>query len=272
MKASDLIALLDEQDTRNKLWLFSTPMLRVLFPRESDNSLNASLRPTVGRAVQSLKGELRGRGLSVEPLLMQSNGGLAMASEIEREAASTVMSGPVGGVRVSLIEGQWVAFPTHEQLEAAVFDMVVAGRTVSTPDGEDVAIMMLEAEATTAAWHLIKDDGKTAPPEEIVAQGLEAATPFICKNPRPNGWEEAGRMFAAPRRAKVKNMVMFNYRRVPAIALAKQMIADNLTSMTEIAEAVPPHCAPLVRAIALRRAGDWWQLAGQVAQKPKNHC
>jgi polyribonucleotide nucleotidyltransferase len=51
----------------------------------------------------------------------------------------------------------------------------VAGRIA----GDDVAIMMVEAEATTAAWHLIKDDGKTAPTEEIVAQGLEAAKPFI---------------------------------------------------------------------------------------------
>ena len=38
----------------------------------------------------------------------------------------------------------WVGFPTHEQLETAVFDMVVAGRVV----GDDVAIMMVEAEAT----------------------------------------------------------------------------------------------------------------------------
>lgn len=68
------------------------------YRRSVTTALNASLRPTVGRAVQSLEGELRGRGLSVEPLLMQSNGGLARASEIEREAASTVMSGPVGGV------------------------------------------------------------------------------------------------------------------------------------------------------------------------------
>ncbi|MCH1447455.1 MAG: polyribonucleotide nucleotidyltransferase, partial [Candidatus Nanopelagicales bacterium] len=37
-------------------------------------------------------------------------------------------SGPVGGVRIALIDGQWVGFPTHEQLETAVFDMVVAGR------------------------------------------------------------------------------------------------------------------------------------------------
>lgn len=68
------------------------------YRRSVTTALNASLRPTVGRAVQSLESELRGQGLSVEPLLMQSNGGLARASDIEREAASTVMSGPVGGV------------------------------------------------------------------------------------------------------------------------------------------------------------------------------
>ena len=64
--------------------------------------------------------------------------------------------------------------PTSE-LETAVFDMVVAGRVV----GDDVAIMMVEAEATSSAWNLIKDEGKTAPTEEVVAAGLEAAKPFI---------------------------------------------------------------------------------------------
>jgi polyribonucleotide nucleotidyltransferase len=105
------------------------------------------------------------------------------AASASTQLSGLPFSGPVGATRVALISSdkgdQWVAFPTHEQLESAVFDMVVAGRKVDTPDGEDVAIMMVEAEATTAAWHLIKDDGKTAPTEEIVAQGLEAAKPFI---------------------------------------------------------------------------------------------
>ena len=65
--------------------------------------------------------------------------------------------------------------PTHEQLESAVFDMVVAGRVV----GDDVAIMMVEAEATTSAWSPHHGRRKTAPTEEVVAQGLEAAKPFI---------------------------------------------------------------------------------------------
>jgi polyribonucleotide nucleotidyltransferase len=97
------------------------------------------------------------------------------AASASTQLSGLPFSGPVGATRVALIDDQWVAFPTHEQLESAVFDMVVAGRIA----GDDVAIMMVEAEATTAAWHLIKDDGKTAPTEEIVAQGLEAAKPFI---------------------------------------------------------------------------------------------
>jgi polyribonucleotide nucleotidyltransferase len=84
-------------------------------------------------------------------------------------------SGPVGSTRVAHIEGQWVAFPTLEELERATFDMVVAGRVLA--DG-DVAIMMVEAEATPHALKLISA-GAVAPTEEVVASGLEAAKPAI---------------------------------------------------------------------------------------------
>ena len=65
---------------------------------------------------------------------------------INAASASTSLSGapftgPIGGVRMALIDGQWVCFPKYSQLENAVFDMAVAGR--------------------------------------IVAEGLEAAKPFI---------------------------------------------------------------------------------------------
>ena len=53
--------------------------------------------------------------------------------------------------------------------------MVVAGRVA----GDDVAIMMVEAEATDNSWNLIKEQGATAPTEEVVSEGLEAAKPFI---------------------------------------------------------------------------------------------
>ncbi|WP_141781211.1 polyribonucleotide nucleotidyltransferase [Nocardioides albertanoniae] len=97
------------------------------------------------------------------------------AASMSTQLSGLPFSGPVGGVRVALIEGQWVAFPTHSQLENAVFDMVVAGRVTDTGD---VAIMMVEAEATEVAWGLVQS-GTQAPNEAIVASGLDAAKPFI---------------------------------------------------------------------------------------------
>jgi polyribonucleotide nucleotidyltransferase len=101
------------------------------------------------------------------------------AASASTQLAGLPFSGPVGGVRVSLIDGQWVAFPTVEQAERAVFDMVVAGRVVSgAGENADVAIMMVEAEATDKVIELI-EGGAQAPTEAVVAQGLEAAKPFI---------------------------------------------------------------------------------------------
>lgn len=97
------------------------------------------------------------------------------AASASTQLSGLPFSGPVGGTRVALIDGQWVAFPTHSQLEEAVFDMVVAGRITETGD---VAIMMVEAEATEQTWDLVQS-GKQAPTEEVVAGGLEAAKPFI---------------------------------------------------------------------------------------------
>ncbi|HEX7404647.1 MAG TPA: polyribonucleotide nucleotidyltransferase [Candidatus Nanopelagicaceae bacterium] len=96
------------------------------------------------------------------------------AASMSTQLAGLPFSGPIGGVRVALISGQWVAFPDHSQLENAVFDMVVAGRIA----GDDVAIMMVEAEATIHTIALIKG-GAPTPTEEVVAQGLEASKPFI---------------------------------------------------------------------------------------------
>src|SRR5450756_1124481 len=97
------------------------------------------------------------------------------AASISTQLPGLPFSGPIGGVRIALIDGQWVAFPRYSEKERAVFDMVVAGRIA----GDDVAIMMVEAEATVGSWNLIKNEGAVAPTEEVVAQGLEAAKPFI---------------------------------------------------------------------------------------------
>ncbi|MEN2737897.1 polyribonucleotide nucleotidyltransferase [Microbacterium sp. X-17] len=103
------------------------------------------------------------------------------AASLSTQISGLPFSGPIAGVRLALIPGhgqnadQWVAFPSAKLLEEAVFDLIVAGRVL--PDG-DVAIMMVEAEATEGSWNLIQG-GATKPSEEIVAQGLEAAKPFI---------------------------------------------------------------------------------------------
>jgi polyribonucleotide nucleotidyltransferase len=100
------------------------------------------------------------------------------AASLSTQLAGLPFSGPIGGVRVALIKGQWVGFPTHPQLEDATFDMVVAGRVLE--DG-DVAIMMVEAESTPSTLPLLAGagSGAVAPTEETVAEGLEAAKPFI---------------------------------------------------------------------------------------------
>ena len=101
------------------------------------------------------------------------------AASMSTQIAGLPFSGPIGGVRVALIDGQWVAFPKHSQLDRAVFNMVVAGRQIIEDGKEDIAIMMVEAEASENAWNLIKSEGATAPSEEVVSEGLLASKPFI---------------------------------------------------------------------------------------------
>jgi polyribonucleotide nucleotidyltransferase len=108
------------------------------------------------------------------------------AASASTQISGLPFSGPIAGVRMAFIPGrgehedQWVAFPKASQLEDAVFDIVVAGRVLTNDDGSegDVAIMMVEAEATEHSWNLIQA-GATKPSEDVVAQGLEAAKPFI---------------------------------------------------------------------------------------------
>lgn len=101
------------------------------------------------------------------------------AASASTQISGLPFSGPVAAVRMALIDNQWVAFPKHSQLEDAVFDIVIAGRVVQSGKGKkDVAIMMVEAEATESSWDLIQS-GAPKPDEGVVAAGLEAAKPFL---------------------------------------------------------------------------------------------
>ena len=158
------------------------------FRREGRPSTEAILvcrlidRPLRPSFVEGLRNEVQ----IVITVLSIAPGEFYDALAINAASASTQISGlpfsgPIGGIRLALIEDQWVAFPTFEQLERAVFDLTVAGRLVTDAQGkEDVAIMMVEAEATEHSWDLIKGGAKK-PDEAVVAAGLEAAKPFLAQ-------------------------------------------------------------------------------------------
>ncbi|GAA1125253.1 Gfo/Idh/MocA family oxidoreductase [Kribbella jejuensis] len=65
---------------------------------------------------------------------------------------------------------------------------------------------------------------------EIAIAALEAGKHVLCEKPLANTVEEAEAMTAAAEAAKAKgirSMVGFTYRRVPAIALARQLVAEG---------------------------------------------
>lgn len=101
------------------------------------------------------------------------------AASMSSQISGVPFSGPIGAVRIVLIDGQWVAFPRYSQLADATFELTVAGRLITKEDGsQDVAIMMVEAQAPDQAWENIHNGG-VKPDERVVAEGLEAAKPFI---------------------------------------------------------------------------------------------
>ncbi len=61
----------------------------------------------------------------------------------------------------------------------------------------------------------------------IVLAALAAGKHVLCEKPLANSLTEAGEMLEAANAAGVVAMVNFNYRRVPAVQLAKQLISDG---------------------------------------------
>jgi polyribonucleotide nucleotidyltransferase len=174
------------------------------------------------------------------------------AASMSTQLAGLPFSGPIGAVRVAHIDGQWVAFPYHSELERATFDMVVAGRVL--PDG-DVAIMMVEAEATAATFGLVRD-GATAPTEEVVAQGLEASKAFIkvlCE----------AQQKLADRAAKptAEFPVYLEYQDDVYEALAAAVTTELSQALTIVGKADREAELDRVKALAVERIGE--QFAGR---------
>lgn len=71
----------------------------------------------------------------------------------------------------------------------------------------------------------IGSPGDTHAPIAIAA--AQAGKHILCEKPLANTLAEAKAMWQAVKKAKVHNMVAFNYRRVPAVAFARQLIDEG---------------------------------------------
>ena len=175
------------------------------------------------------------------------------AASLSTQLSGLPFSGPIGGVRVALIKGQWVGFPTYSQLEDATFDMVVAGRVLE--DG-DVAIMMVEAESTSSTLRLLADSGSgaVAPTEDTVAAGLEAAKPFI------KALCEAQQQVAAVAAKEVQEFPVFvEYQQDVYDALAGEVSDDLAKALTIAGKQDRDAETDRVKALATERLGGQFE-------------
>ena len=87
--------------------------------------------------------------------------------------------GPVGAVRIAYsTDGEWLPHATYQEGDGSTFELVVAGRALSSDSEANVAIMMVEAGGTEHAWQYY-EAGAPKVTEEVIAEGLEAATKWI---------------------------------------------------------------------------------------------
>jgi polyribonucleotide nucleotidyltransferase len=172
------------------------------------------------------------------------------AASMSTQLAGLPFSGPIGGVRVALIKGQWVGFPTHEQLSEATFDMVVAGRILA--DG-DVAIMMVEAESTPETLKLIADSGSgaVAPTEDTVAEGLEAAKPFI-----KTLCEAQQRLAAEAAKATAEYPIFVDYGEDVYEAVAREVSAELAQALTIVGKLEREAETDRVKALAQEKLAE----------------
>lgn len=138
-----------------------------------------------------------------------------------------------------------------------------AGRVFDLPLAPSMrAVCGRNAEAASAAagkfgWHSYETDWRAliarddidlvdvcTPGDshaEIAIAALDAGKHVLCEKPLANTVAEAEAMVAAAERARahgVRSMVAFNYRRVPALALARQLVASGRLGIVRHVRAV----------------------------------
>jgi len=119
-------------------------------------------------------------------------------------------------------------------LPAEVTLKTICGRTAASVEA---ARDRLGWEKASTDWREVVADPEidiidiTTPNDthaEIAIAAAKAGKAILCEKPLARSVEEGEAMAAAVREAGVVNMVCHNYRRIPAIALAKKMIEDGL--------------------------------------------
>jgi predicted dehydrogenase len=130
----------------------------------------------------------------------------------------------------------WRTAPRFFDLPLEPDMAVLCGRT---PEATTAAAQRLGWRATETDWKALirRDDvelvdictpGDTH--AEIAIAALDAGKHVLCEKPLANTVDEARAMVAAAERAQakgVRSMVGFNYRRVPAVALARRLVEQG---------------------------------------------
>lgn len=132
------------------------PILRE-YERANTTAINAFLGSVFQRYAVGLRDRLKAEGHDADPLIMQSVGGLAPTSEIERAPITTLFSGPVGGV----IAGQKLG-------------TVVGQRNVITTDMGGTSFdvgLILDGEPLTTQMTVIERQIVAIPTVDIVTIG-----------------------------------------------------------------------------------------------------
>ena len=153
------------------------------------------------------------------------------------QEGTTLGVGMVGHAFMGAAHSQaWRVAPRFFDLPLTPRMAVVAGRRA---DAVEAAARRLGWQDATTDWRelLRRDDvdlvdvctpGDTH--AEIAIAALDAGKHVLCEKPLANSVEEAEQMVAAARRAEargVRAMVGFTYRRVPAVALARRLVAGG---------------------------------------------
>jgi len=127
----------------------------------------------------------------------------------------------------------WRQAPRFFDLPADVRLHTICGRSAA---GVEKARVQLGWEKASTDWRAVVSDPEidivdiTTPNDSHAEIAIEAARngkAILCEKTLALTVEQCREMVDAVKKARVVNMVCHNYRRIPAIALAKQMIAEG---------------------------------------------